>query len=120
METTSSYTGSDKNRYANITKYVNPGSLQSIPSVENQTRFAALPNIFIQTNDKKIQESDFWVADSSFFEIFDFRFLEGSIKTALAKTNSIVLPKKPPVNILGVKKLWVKRLPLLCKMKIYP
>jgi len=81
-------------RYANINQYVNPGYLNSIPGIINQTRFAILPTVFVETGEKKIAEPKFWVADSSFFSIFSFPFINGDKKTALSEPNSLVITKE--------------------------
>lgn len=86
--------GGLNNRYANINQYINPGYLNSIPGIVNQTRFALLPNVFVETDQKRIAEPDFWVADSSFFSTFSFPFINGNKETALSEPNNLVITKE--------------------------
>jgi putative ABC transport system permease protein len=72
----------------------NPGPLNSISGVIGETRFAAQLNPIVRANGKKISESNFWAADSSFFNIFNFPVISGDPKGALNHSNSVVLSKK--------------------------
>jgi len=93
--------GNLNNRYANINQHVNPGYLASIPGIVNQTRFALLPTVFIETEQKRIAESDFWVADSSFFSVFNFSFVRGNSNTALSESNSLIITEKIAKKYFG-------------------
>jgi len=86
--------GNLNNRYANINQYINPGYLNSIHGIVNQTRFALLPTVFVETDQKRIPEPDFWVADSSFFSTFSFSFVSGNRNTALSEPNSLVITEQ--------------------------
>lgn len=86
--------GGLNNRYANLNQTTNPGYLNSIPGIVNQTRFAILPTVFIETGENKLTEPKFWVADSSFFSTFSFPFINGNKETALSEPNSLVITKK--------------------------
>lgn len=104
MEFTSGLPGKEKTRYANINKNTNPGSLESIPSVEKQTRFAILSDIFAEASNKRITETNFWASDSSFFSFFDFPLIEGNRNSVLEPSNSIVLTKKTARKYFGNQK----------------
>lgn len=97
-------------RYASINQYVNPGSLSSIPGVENQVRFAPLSNVFVEANGKRMIESDFWAADSTFFILFDFPLPEGNKNSAFAQPNSIVITQKTAQKYFGNQKVIGKTL----------
>lgn len=89
------------NRYANLNQAINPGELNEIPGIANQTRFAILPTVYVENNQEKIPESGFWVADSSFFSIFSFISLHGDRNRALSEPNSIVLTKETAEKYFG-------------------
>lgn len=67
--------------------------LNDYPEVEEACRLGKFGGWLVQTGDKKFQETDddFIFADSTFFDVFSFRVLEGDPKTALIKPRSIVL-----------------------------
>ncbi len=64
-----------------------------IPEVETITRIH--PNwggtTVVEYDGKKITEEKVWRVDSSFFDVFSVKFIEGDRKTALHDINSIVL-----------------------------
>jgi putative ABC transport system permease protein len=49
----------------------------------------------------KFKESDILIADSTFFDLFTFRFLQGDKNSALARPNSIVLTKSVALKYFG-------------------
>ncbi len=104
MEQSSGLKGKVNTNFAIINQYVNPGPVTSIPGIKDQTRFAPLASIFVKTNGKKIEEPEFWAADSSFFKLFDFTFLEGNRRNALSQPGSIVLTQKAARKYFGNKK----------------
>lgn len=104
LEYISDLRGELNTRYANINQYVNPGSLTSISGIEKQVRFAPLSDVFVEANGEKMAGSDFWVADSSFFTLFDFPLLEGNRNSVLSQPNSIVLTKKTARKYFGNKR----------------
>ncbi|OEK04738.1 ABC transporter permease [Roseivirga misakiensis] len=50
---------------------------------------------------KRYTERDYFVADNSFFDVFDFPFITGNIKTALASPNQVVLTENKALAIFG-------------------
>ena len=60
---------------------------------------------YVQTeltyNEKTFNEKFLWAADESFFELFDFEFIAGDPKTALAEMNSIVLSESMAYRYFG-------------------
>jgi putative ABC transport system permease protein len=70
--------------------------LNDYPAVENACRVAEFGGWLVKTGDRKFNETeeDFIFADSSFFEIFDFKLKEGNPKTALRDPRTLVMTEK--------------------------
>lgn len=81
-------------RYANISSHENPGNINSISGIKNQSRFAILSSIYVQTKGKKIVEPHFIEADNHFFSLFSLPLIKGNRKTVLNEPGSIVISKK--------------------------
>jgi putative ABC transport system permease protein len=64
------------------------------PEVKNVVRFFDLGRTLYKNEDKEFYEERFFLADSTVFDMFDYRFLYGDPNTALDKPNSIVLTKR--------------------------
>ncbi len=70
------------------------GLWAEIPEIESATRALNPPGVaqnLIRYGDNMFYESDGYIADSTFFEIFTYAFLEGDQKTSLVEANSVVL-----------------------------
>jgi putative ABC transport system permease protein len=76
---------------------------QEYPEVEHAVRVSPYErnNIFI--DDKDFYEEKIIYADSTFFKVFSFKFLEGSKETALSHPFSVVLTKSLAVKFFGNK-----------------
>ncbi len=98
-------------RYPDHTRYfasssvmVTPTLLANYPDVEQATRLHRLffaPQVVVTVDDKTYQESRFLWADSNFFDVFSFRFLEGDPTTALDAPNKVVLTDKTARRYFG-------------------
>lgn len=76
---------------------------EEIPEVEKSTRLIGFPN-FAQVaryEDNIFSEHYFFSADSNFFEVFPFKFLEGSSNQALRDPNTIVLTESTAKKYFG-------------------
>lgn len=62
------------------------------------TRYAP---VTITTGEERFQEDSFMHADSSFFDIFSFKFIAGNPKTALVKPRTLVLTKSISEKLFG-------------------
>src|SRR4029079_4849410 len=66
---------------------------KDIPEIEKVVRL--MPGwggkFYVRNGDKRFIEENVYRADSSIFDVFTFRFINGNPKTALADLNSIVL-----------------------------
>ena len=76
---------------------------REIPEVISVTRIH--PNwggtTLVEYGDKKISEEKLWRVDSSFFDVFTFKFVKGDPKTALSDINSIVLTESAAHRYFG-------------------
>lgn len=59
------------------------------------------PQHFIDVDNKIFKEQKAFFADSNFFEVFDFQFLSGTAKDALANPKSVVLSKTTAQKYFG-------------------
>jgi putative ABC transport system permease protein len=64
---------------------------EDYPDIESVTRLFQFQRALFKNDDIEFTEEDVMYADSTFFDIFTYRALEGSTKEALDKPNSIVL-----------------------------
>jgi len=73
----------------------------NFPEVEDAVRIDLEGGGVIKYGDKIIKQEDICVADNSFFKIFDYHFLYGDSKTALAQPQSIVITQSLANKIFG-------------------
>ncbi|OGU53411.1 MAG: hypothetical protein A2080_01415 [Ignavibacteria bacterium GWC2_36_12] len=71
------------------------------PEVEKAVRIYFSRGDLLKYNDKKFLEENLIYADSTFFQIFDFKILEGEKNTLLAAPFSIVLTKGSAEKYFG-------------------
>lgn len=64
------------------------------PEVINAVRFSTFGKTLFKHGDKEFNEVDFYVADSTVFDMFTHRFLAGDASTALDNSFSLVLTEK--------------------------
>ncbi|MEL6923079.1 MAG: ABC transporter permease, partial [Bacteroidota bacterium] len=74
---------------------------EQLTEVEDITWTGELWDEVIQYSDQSFTVADGLIADSRFFELFDFDFLHGSKATALATPNSMVLSSAMAQRIFG-------------------
>ncbi len=97
-------TGEEPRSYGRTSALTGPALLGQYAEVVNQTRlFQPFGHIDIHWKGDRISERKWAIADSTFFEIFDFEFLEGDRHTALSEPNSIVLSKGTATKYFGEK-----------------
>jgi putative ABC transport system permease protein len=71
------------------------------PEVKNVTRLNGIGKTLFKFNEKEFNETDFYLADSTVFEMFSYTFLAGDVNTALDNPFSIVLSKKAAAKYFG-------------------
>lgn len=76
---------------------------KEIPEVETIARIH--PDwggtVRVEYDNKRIAEPKVWRVDSSFFDVFSTKFLQGDAKTALSDINSVVLTKSTAERYFG-------------------
>ncbi len=81
-----------------------PVLLDNYPEVEAATRMHRLffnSETPIQIEDESYIETQFYYADSLFFDVFDFQFVEGTPAEALNAANKVVLTDKTAARYFG-------------------
>ena len=81
--------------YAMTSPPVAHAMVDDYAEVEDATRlFRFGGHINFNQGDVKYQERDYYIADSNFFEVFDFELLYGDPKSALSKPDAIVIDQE--------------------------
>ncbi|MEO9806142.1 MAG: ABC transporter permease [Reichenbachiella sp.] len=75
--------------------------LNEYPEVTKVTRIKESGAWFIGRGEKKFNEDGVLFADSSFFDVFDFKLLSGDQRTALIKPRSVVLTESYAKKYFG-------------------
>lgn len=74
------------------TSYLAPSLIDTYPEVESGTRFVkAIWTIIVNYEEKKFLEERLCFADSTFFNFFDFRLVQGNPATVLDSPDKVVL-----------------------------
>ena len=94
------------NRYSGGASAIGFHAKTDIPQVEDVVRVFFPYRMFttsalVQYEDLRFFEENILEADSNFFELFDFKFIEGDRRTALQHANSIVISEKAAKKIFG-------------------
>ena len=77
-------------------------AVEEFPEVENATRiFPYWGQQVVRHGETVISEEKVYFADSTFFDVFSFRLLEGDPKTALVGPNTVVIPEDVAVKYFG-------------------
>ncbi|MFC2161873.1 ABC transporter permease [Acidobacteriota bacterium] len=76
--------------------------LREIPEVKNFTRYQGVIGWEITYGDKTFYNDDLGTADSAFFDMFSFPFVQGDPETALSDRNSIVLSESMARKYFGL------------------
>lgn len=71
------------------------------PEVKNFTRVSGQGRLKLMYEDKQFYENDISMADSTFFEVFTYLFIEGDMGTALDGPNNIVLTESLAKKYFG-------------------
>ncbi|HPM32546.1 MAG TPA: ABC transporter permease, partial [Chryseolinea sp.] len=64
------------------------------PEVKNAVRFNGIGKTLFKYNEKEFNETDFYLADSTVFDMFSYTFLAGDANTALDNPFSVVISQK--------------------------
>ena len=74
---------------------------QDYPFVESYVRFFPNGRVMFRLGEKRFYEDDVFAADSTVFDIFTHKFIEGDPKIALSQPGSVVLTKKVAQRFFG-------------------
>lgn len=80
------------------------GIKDEIPEIEIVTRLVNPPGVsqnLIRYEGNQFYEPDGFIADSTLFKVFTYRFKEGDPKTALTDANSVVITEKLATKLFG-------------------
>ena len=77
--------------YANFPIPLGPTLLKEVPEIENMVRIDAMGVQLLEYEGLKYYEREFYLADSSMFQIFTHKFLYGNPETCLREPHSMVL-----------------------------
>ena len=95
--------GDKSGMMAVTSKMLAPALKQELPEVKKSTSFMQLPESFqflIQNGNIGFEENVI-VADSNFFKVFSYKFMEGNPATALSSPNSIVITEEVAKKYFG-------------------
>ena len=88
--------------FANTPPVFIPTLKQEIPEIETAVRlFEITSTVVIQYEDKVFNETEVYVSDSGFFDIFSTQFLAGNPATALVQPHSVVLSRSTAIKYFG-------------------
>jgi len=103
MQTTAQY---NYKVWAELPNSVGPAIVQNIPQVKSMARlvkhdFGA--SVSLKTGDKNFAEKGLYLADSTVFNLFDMKFVEGNAQNAFAQPKSIVLSQSAKQRLYGTE-----------------
>ena len=74
---------------------------QDYPFVKNYVRFFPYGRMMFRQGEKRFYEEDVYAADSTVFDVFSYKFIEGDSRTALDQPGSVVLTQKAAQKFFG-------------------
>jgi len=91
--------------YASVPGPAGPAFAEGIPEIQEHTRVVSLNprdrKLVITKDTETYEESRVYLADPTFFRIFDYRLIHGDKRTALTEPNSIVLTERAAKKLFG-------------------
>jgi putative ABC transport system permease protein len=82
---------------------VGPGMAGAYPEIESVTRLGHFGDAYIQYGARQFKERSMVFVDSNFFRVFTIPFLEGDVRTALVKPNSLVVTRAFAARYFGTE-----------------
>ncbi|MCB0853408.1 MAG: ABC transporter permease, partial [Bacteroidetes bacterium] len=101
------YTISGKiDRYANVPRPLGPNLTAEYPQIESFTRLRGInrlsePRMLVEYKDDKVHIDKVFFADSTFFDVFSRKLIQGNSRQALTHPNSIVLTQSTARKLFG-------------------
>lgn len=92
--------------YSNAPRPIGPNLQRDYPEVASQLRMRGLGGLSAHTatleyKEKKVESRKIFIADSTYFDVFDQTFLMGSPEHALTEANSIVITQSFAKKLFG-------------------
>jgi putative ABC transport system permease protein len=99
---------------APIAARIGPEALKQLPEIEDALRISALGRLTMGNDPANRNYEQIVVADSNFFQFFDFKLLHGDPNTALSKPDAVVLTEAMATKYFGKepalgKHVWTNR-----------
>lgn len=98
LQTEDSETG--RRVFAHSAPPVGPALVENYAEIEESTRLLRWGRLTVKNEDKKFYE-EFLLAEQSFFTVFDFEFVYGDPKAALASPNAVVITRSMSTKYFG-------------------
>ncbi|MEJ1241697.1 ABC transporter permease [Chryseolinea sp. T2] len=81
---------------------VGPELAKTFPEIEKSARlYRFMGQVVFNINGENFMERDWYMADSTIFDIFDYEFLHGDKSTALTQPSSIVISEAAAIQYFG-------------------
>ena len=75
---------------------------KTFPEIEQSVRlYRFIGQVVFNINGENFMERDWYMADSTFFDVFDYEFLHGDKTTALSQPSSIVMSEASAIQYFG-------------------
>lgn len=79
-----------------------PAMVNNLPDIEAATRIGvSWSSSFVRVEEQQFNEERFLIADSTFFDLFSYRFIAGTPQTALNRPHTIVLTQSTASRYFG-------------------
>ena len=78
-----------------------PQVAQDYPEVQSYVRFINMPQELYKYEDNAFNEDNFFYVDSTLFDIFTYKVIEGDAKAAISQPNKIALTQKTALKYFG-------------------
>ncbi|MDQ1352985.1 MAG: putative transport system permease protein [Acidobacteriota bacterium] len=96
-----------------------PGLKAEFPEIADQARVAEIPSNTVIYQDKTFRDEKIYVTESSFFNVFSFRLLQGDPKTCLDGPNSVLISESAAAKYFGGENPMGKTLRILSRGREY-
>ncbi len=80
-------------KYAVVPIPLGPALKNEFPEIEQFVRIDLIGNLLFKYNDREFYEENFYLADSSVFDVFSYSFVYGNPRSSLTEPNSIVITR---------------------------
>ena len=91
-----------ESKIAAVAANISNTAIKNLPEVSDATRFSMLGRVNISNDENEnVFYESYYLADASFFQVFDFPVVAGNVSTALTDPHSAVLTKETAKKIFG-------------------